>query len=148
MKRSRPIASRRLAPGLLLSLVLSLVLSLSLAVTLGASRALAAPGDPGCEFDFDGDGLVTEDDLWFCQSLLQIFPPIYNPLCDTNGDGSLTTLDLFPIVEAVASGVDCRAVVPIGSPLSRGLLLAALSLASLLALRFGVERSARGGDVP
>ena len=128
MTRTRSIRLRVVVPVCLL------------AISLAASGAFAAPGDPGCEFDFDGDGLVTEDDLWFCQSLLQVFPPIYNPLCDANGDGYLSAIDLVPIITAVQSGVDCRAVVPIGSPLSRGLLLGALTLASVLAIRFGVAQ--------
>ena len=133
MIRRRPARGRVLSPPRSLALLLALWLS--------PMGAFAAPGDPGCEFDFDGDGAVTEDDLWFCQSLLQVFPPIYEPLCDTNGDGQISTLDLFPIIAAVASGVDCRAVVPIGSPLSRGLLLGTLVLAGGLAIRFGPARS-------
>lgn len=122
-----------------------LLLAAPLVVSALAGSAIAAPGDPGCEFDLNGDGAVTAQDLLYCESLLQVFPPLYDPRCDANGDGLLSAIDLAMILAVIESGIDCSLEVPAGSPLSRGLLLGLLSVASLLALRFGVERRVAPG---
>lgn len=48
-----------------------------------SGTALAAPPDPNCRSDFDGDGVVTQDDIdqWTIPD-----PP---PECDTNGNGQI-----------------------------------------------------------
>ena len=108
-------------------------LALAVLFFLSASAGLAAPGDPGCHLDIDGSGVVDQDDLTQCTTLLQIFPPIYNPACDANGDGFFTVLDLTIFLDFI--GTDCTAVVPFGSDASRILLVMGLLLASAIALR-------------
>ena len=83
--------------------------------------------------DFDGDGVVTQEDIDQCSP---IFPYPIRPECDADCSGTVTVSD-FGIM-SVAIGTVCRQAVPSVSRFgyaTLGSLLAAIAIGGIGALR-------------
>jgi len=101
---------------------------------LGARSNAECSTDP-CRFDFDGDGVVTQEDIDLC-SPASPFPGPIPPECDANCSGTVTIAD-FGIM-TVAIGTVCRQAVPSVSRFgyaTLGSLLAAIAIGGIGALR-------------
>jgi len=107
----------------------------ALAVLFLSARSNAECSTDPCRFDFDGDGVVTQEDINQCSPVA--FPPSpIPPECDANCSGTVTIAD-FGIM-SVAIGTVCPQAVSSESLfgyMTLGSLLAAIAIGGITVLR-------------